>query len=294
MSKLSRVVGAAKLALHAKAPTILVVSGVISMGGAAILACRATMKIEDTLEPFQEQLDTMKNGVIKSDEAQAAKVQMSLEVGKLYLAPLGLFLLGAGMTFKGHSILQQRNAALAMAFTTLKKAMDAYRQRVITEQGHEADQRYMSGSTTVTTNKNGTIVQSQTRDWSESATSPYARIFSNESSDQWVNDLGSNKHFVSSQQRFAQQLLNHQGYLYLSDVYKSLGLAENDTSRVCGWRITTMADGTRNVPIVDFGIDKPLEDDWKYNQNKAIFLDFNCQGLILGGKIQKAIEAAAA
>jgi len=44
--------------------------------------------------------------------------------------------------------------------------------------------------------------------------------------------------------------------------------------------------------MIDFGLDTPLPDDWKYSREKAIYLDFNCQGLIVGGKLQKILERA--
>lgn len=294
MSKITRAWGAAKLALDAKAPTLLVVGGIVTMGIAGVVACVQTTKLEEKIDPYLDELEGIQSsaerGMITAETAShnrgSVYCKVMLEASKVYGVPIVLFAGGAGMAIKGHNILQQRNAALAVAFTTLKKSFDAYRARVIHEQGHEADQHYLNGSKPM--KHNGMLVS--TRDWDESAQDPYNRIFGQETSTQWENDLGTNKHFVASQQRFAQQLLNRQGYLYLSEVYKSLGLPETDVSRVVGWKITTLPDGTQNIPIVDFGIDKPMPDDWKYNQQRAIFLDFNCQGLIVGGKVQKMLE----
>jgi hypothetical protein len=309
MKRISRAIGAAKLALHANSPTLLVVGGVLAMGAAAVLACRATVKLEETLAPTVVELERIENnrknapqikggGAYGDEHAFNDRVvaykAVAPELAKIYGLPVAMFFLGAAMAFKGNRIMQQRNAALAMAFTTLKKSFDTYRSRVVAEEGHEADQRYLNGSKNEMTTSNGVTRQTESRNWQESLGDPYNRVFSNETSDQWQNDLGANKLFVANQQRFAQQLLNRQGYIYLSDVYKALGIAESDTSRVCGWHITYTPDGTRNVPIVDFGIDKPIDDAWKYNQHKAIFLEFNCQGLIIGGKVQKIIEAAVA
>jgi len=108
----------------------------------------------------------------------------------------------------------------------------------------------------------------------------------------WEPDLGVNKMFVGQQQRFAQELLNRRGYLYLNEVYKALGFPESDIGQVVGWKVKKNPDGSKDFPVVDFGLDRPLPDDWKYSKEKAIFLDFNCQGLIVGGKIQKILELA--
>lgn len=327
MSKISRAIGAVKLSTRANGPTILVVGGVCAMGAAVILACKKTLKLEETIAPhmaYVETIDKMQSQTDKAtikankrsgnpavrnrvdteptirtndgstyteDDAWMERYGMYGRIGvdcaKLYALPLVLFTSGMVMVFKGHDMMQQRNAALAVAFTTLKKSFDNYRSRVLYDQGEEKDQYYMNGSTTKI-NVDGEI--SRSRDWEASSKDPYNRVFSQESSNQWQNDLGCNKDFVGGQQRFAQQLLNRQGYLYLSDVYRSLGIAESDVSRVVGWKVITLPDGTRNVPVVDFGLDTPIPDDWKYNQRREIFLDFNCQGLIVGGKVQKLLE----
>lgn len=292
MEKLTRAWGAAKLALDAKAPTILMAGGIIVMGVSAVVACRKTLELaaDDEMHANMDRYEQVKG--IETDAATEARLEVYQSTATLavkhYAIPVVLFAGGACMIVKSHGIMQQRNAALAVAFTTLKKSFDAYRARVVQDMGHEADQHYMNGSAPM--KLNGMMVSS--RDWEESGKDPYNRVFSQETSSKWENDLGTNKHFIACQQRFAQQLLNRRGYLYLSDVYNSLGLPESDTSRVVGWKVVTLPDGSQSIPVVDFGIDKPLPDDWKYNQQRAVYLDFNCQGLIVGGKVQKAIEQA--
>lgn len=308
MSKLSLAYGALKLNLHAKSPTLLVVGGVVVMGAAAVLACKQTTQLEGVIEPHVEQLEKIENarktkpelkdGGNYSDEVARSDRTITYskagrDVAKLYAVPAALFLGGAVMVFRGHHLLQQRNAALAVAFTALKKSFDRYRERVVKEQGHEADQHFMNSSTAHTfTTGAGYPMQTATRDWDTSAKDPYNRVFSNETSSKWQNDLGTNKHYIQSIQRYAQQTLNHRGYIYLSEIYTSLGLPESDISRVVGWKIQMNENGDRTVPIVDFGLDKPLPDDWKYNQQRAVFLDFNCDGLIVGGKLQQILEQA--
>lgn len=293
MQKFTRAYGAFKLALHANAPTLLVAGGVATMGVAAVLVAKQTAVWQEKMIPHVRKMDELeKNGKVDDQ----TKLSMGLDAAKdtviVYAVPAALFVGGAVLVFHGHHKLQQRNAALAIAFTALKKSFDGYRHRVVRELGHESDQYFLNGAKEVThQDKNGQY-QTNTRDWEKSALDPYNRVFSQETSNQWQNDLGCNKDFVHGQQRFAQQILNRQGYIYLSDVYRSLGIAESDISRVVGWKIVTLPDGTRNVPVVDFGLDRMIPDDWKYSANREIFLDFNCQGLIVGGKVQKMLENA--
>lgn len=298
MNKLKRAYGAARLALHAKSPTILVVGGVVTMGVAAVAAGVQARKFDQRMMPHVEELEVVTGIDIRSDEeVQRAKIRiggnMTVECIKLFAVPTILFAGGAGMTFYGHNILIQRNATLAVAFTSLKKSMDAYRQRVREIHGDEWDQRLLNGSKQVSGAEVGDDPKGtfHTRDW-DAKDDPYNRVFGQGYTSQWQNDLSSNRIFIGGMERLAQSRLNLKGYLYLSEVYESLGFPESDVSRVVGWKVRTLPDGTRDIPTVDFGLNKALPDDWKFNKENAVYLDFNCQGLIVGGKIQQMIESA--
>ena len=304
MSHLSRAIGAAKLIGKAHGPTIMVVSGVASMGASVLFASKQTLKVEEVLEPHVENLETIQrelstnnpkytSGMAKRDKT-VVMGRIAFDLTKLYAVPGVLFVGGACLVFGGHRIMLKRNATLALAFTGLKKSFDAYRQRVRNEFGPSADQGMLTGHTQmeIYDDETGQAQLVNTRDWGGDPTDPYNRVFSRESSTQWIDDLSVNKLFIANQQRMAQILLGHRGYLYLSEVYESLGFPETDISRVVGWKERRNPDGSKEIPVIDFGLDEPMPDDWKYSKEKAIYLDFNCQGLIIGGKVQKALEKA--
>jgi hypothetical protein len=304
MSFITRAYGAVQLAVKANGPTLMVVGGVVSMGAAAVMAGKQTLKVEEVLAkhtPDLEKIQKAEGLQLESygrEVAQKDRITVYSRAGfdlvKLYAVPTVLFAGGAALVFGGHRIMLKRNATLALAFTGLKKSFDAYRARVVEKVGHDADQAFLHGAVVkeVVDPETGKVETIATRDWDDSSQDPYNRVFEQGASAQWQPDLGVNKMFVAQQQRFAQQLLSMRGYLYLSEVYEALGFPESDISRVVGWKVIKHPDGTKNVPFVDFGLDKPLPDDWKYNQERAIYLDFNCQGLIIGGKVQKILEQA--
>jgi hypothetical protein len=303
MSYLTRAIGAAKLALKANAPTLMVTGGIVSMGAGTIIACKQTLKVEEVFANNLPSLEKVQQGEslelssYGKKEAQQDRIKIytrtGLELGKVYAIPVVLWTGGATLVFGGHRIMMKRNATMAIAYTGLKKAFDKYRERVIADQGSEADQRYAHGHITKeaidpVTGEKALIT---TRDWDD-AGDPYNRIFEQGATDAWEPDLSINRMFVSQQQKFAQELLNRRGHLWLSEVYQSLGFPESDISRVVGWKVRKNPDGSKDIPMVDFGLDKPHPDDWKFGKEKAIYLDFNCQGLIVGGKIQKMLEQA--
>lgn len=301
----TRAIGAAQLALKAHAPTIMVSGGVVAMGAGAVVACKKTLRVEEVLEKHTTDLERIQEGQslklssYTDEDARNDRIKVytraSWDMTKLYAVPGVLFVGGALTVFAGHRLLLRRNATLAVAFTACFEAFEKYRERVRAEQGSEADQRYLNGYVVkeVYDDDSGKTQLITTRDWDGDPNGdPYNRVFGQGESKEWVNDLSINKMLVQTQQKFAQQRLNHYGVLWLSEVYESLGFEVNDISRVVGWKVRMLPDGSKDIPVVDFGLDKPHPDDWKYSQDKAIYLDFNCQGLIVGGKIQKIIEQA--
>lgn len=304
MSYLTRAIGAARLALKANAPTIMVVGGVASMGAGTVIACKQTLKVEQVLADHVPSLEKIERGEklelssYGKKEAQQDRIKVyaraGLELGKVYAIPVVLWGGGATLVFGGHRMLLKRNATLAIAYTGLKKTFDAYRARVVDAFGSEADQAMYGGweKREVVDPVTGEKELVNGRDWDEAGKDPYNRIFEQGATTAWEPDLDINRMFLSQQQKFAQQLLNRQGYLYLSDIYKTLGFPESDISRTVGWKVRRLPDGSRDIPFIDFGLDKPHPDDWKFSKEGAIYLDFNCQGLIIGGKIQKILEQA--
>lgn len=293
MNIIHRAIGAIKLSSKANAPTIMVVAGIGAMTVGTVLACKKTLKVEEVLQDHVADLEILGDQATRRDK-NTVITRAALDLTRLYAVPATCFIGGAALVFGGHRVMLKRNATLAIAFTALQKTFDTYRQRVVEEFGEHVDQGMLSGHKAVEvvdpeTGKSETV---QSRDWDQENVDLYNRVFEQGATSMWEPDLGVNKMFVAQQQRYAQQRLGMRGYLYLSEVYEALGFPESDISRVVGWKVTTLPDGSRSIPNVDFGLDKPIPDDWKYNRQKAIYLDFNCQGLIVGGKVQKILETA--
>lgn len=293
---------ASKLILQNNAPTIMVTSGVVSMGVGAVIGARKTLELETVLEQRVNHLEQIENGrqdvmLTEYDDNAARRDRVKIytrtagDLTKLYFIPGTLFLAGAGLVFGGHHILMKRNATLAIALTTVQKAYDTYRARVVSAMGPEFDQRMVSGKVLVdVVNEQGEIVGQQETDLGD--IDPYNRVFSQETSSEWYPDLGTNIGHISNIQTMCNQRLVLQGQLYLNDVYKALGLAQSDIGQVAGWKSKILPDGSKDIPIVDFGINTPHVRDEELFQDHAVYLDFNCQGFIVGGAVQKALEKA--
>lgn len=303
----TRAIGTARLALKAHAPTLMVVGGVASMGAAVVTASKQTLKIEEVLAPHTALLERIQEGhnqpmldgsSYTPEKARSDRFKVYTRVGydmtKLYAVPGVLFIGGACLVFGGHRIMLKRNATLAVAFTTLQKAYDKYRENTARAMGPEFDAAMLKGfvNKEVVDPETGKTEVISALDWDAESSDPYNRVFEQGESTMWRPDLGINKDFLEVQQQYCQQRLNGRGYLYLFEVYESLGFEPSPISRVVGWKVERLPDGSKNIPMVDFGLNKRLADDYKYSAEHAIYLDFNCQGLIVGGIVQKIMEEA--
>ena len=301
---ITRAYHAAKLATKANAPTIMVVTGVVSMGASVITASRQTLKAEEVLAvhvPKLEKIQEARALDVKSyQDEEALKDRFTVysatawDLTKLYAVPAVLFVGGATLVFGGHRIMLKRNAALSIAFTTVSKALEKYRANVTQAMGPDFD-RAMSGgfvNKEIVDEETGKTETVSVYDWDADMSDPYNVVFDQGNSTQWEPDLGINKGFVAIQQEYAQEKLNRQGILYLSDVYKALGILETPMSRIVGWKIRMNPDGSREIPVVDFGLNKVANQQFAYGPDHSIYLDFNCQGLVIGGIVQKIMEQA--
>lgn len=304
MKFIPKAVAAGKLFLKAHGPTLMVTGGIASMGVGTVLGAKQTLKVDEVLEKHVESLEKIQVGESLELKSYTPDVAMSdrfkvysrvgVDLAKLYAVPGVLWLGGAAMVFGGHRILLKRNATLAVAFTAVSNAFERYRERVRNEFGDHTDQAMMNGwkVETIVDPVTGAKETVPVRDWDAIENDPYNRVFAEGESSAWRPDITVNRMFVENSRQMAQNRLNQQGYLYLSDVYEHLGFPESDISRVVGWKVEKLPDGSKSIPFVDFGLNTPIPDDWKYSRDKAIYLDFNCKGLIVGGKVQKILERA--
>lgn len=108
--------------------------------------------------------------------------------------------------------------------------------------------------------------------------STYARFF-DETSNDWDNDPEYNYMFLTTMQRWANDMLRSRGYLFLNEVYKTLGLVETQAGQIVGWVYDTNNPFIDN--FVDFGLPKGSRKKVIKEFEKPILLDFNVDGVIL-------------
>lgn len=271
------------LKLEKDSPKILFGVGVASMVGSTVLACRATLKVEEVLERTQNDLklcNTLEHREYSEQDRQKDKTIIYTRAGvdlvKLYGPSVVLGIAGITCLTKSHNILQERNAAITAAFVALDKGFKDYRARVRTKYGEADDQEFRYGSQTVTiqddeSGRNKKVVRVATE-----GPSVYAKFF-DETSTEWERDPEYNLYFLKCQQQYHNHLLTSRGYVFLNEVYKSLGMEQTKAGCVVGWYL---GNGDNYIDFGIFDVNNEKARDFVNGHEGAILLDFNVDGLI--------------
>lgn len=300
MNKMSRNLHKFGFKFKKHSPEILAVAGVVGIVTSGIMACKASTKLSGVIEETKEQLDQVhdyveKNGFSdKYTEEDSKKdtaiiyTQTAVKLVKLYGPAVILGTLSITAMLTSNKILRKRNIALAAAYTTVDKAFKDYRGRVVERFGEELDRelKYNLKSKEieeVITDENGeeTSVKKTVKAMNPNDISEYARFF-DESCSSWNKSQFHNQMFLKQQQNYANDLLKAQGYLFLNDVYKMLGMDVAPYGQVVGWIYDEKNPVGDN--FVDFGL-YDLNDEAKRlfinGRERTILLDFNVDGNIL-------------
>lgn len=272
------------------APEILTSVGVAGFIVSAVMAAKATLKLEPIVDKLNDELAQIKDfGDIATDgETKKAKIKAyantTVAIGKTYGPTIALGIGSAVCIFSAHGIMRRRNVVLVAAYQTLEKTFGNYRERVIEEFGEEKDLEIRSGLRTESIKENGKTIQVTTIDKDRiKDASPYGRWFDQVNSTEWNKLPEYNLMTLRAQQEYANQKLQIQGYLFLNDIYDSLGIERSQAGQVVGWHIDKKGNNAGDC-YVDFGIyDFDSEGGRRFINGNApgIFLDFNVDGVII-------------
>ena len=280
-------------------PEILMGVGVVGVVTSTIMACKATMKLNDILEESKEKRDIIKEVENNPDykdqySPEDAKkdltinyVQTGMKIVKLYTPAVVLGGASLGCLLASNDILRKRNAALSAAYMTVDKSFKEYRNRVTERFGEEVEKEIRYGikaeqieTTVVDEDGNETTVTETIKTMDPNLYSDYARFF-DAASPYWQNDPEYNLMFLKAQQQYANDLLRAKGRLFLNDVYDMLGIEKTKAGQVVGWVYDRENPNGDN--FVDFGIydmSKERVRAFVNGYETNILLDFNVDGNI--------------
>lgn len=264
-------------------PEILTAVGVVGGVAAAIMASRATLKLEDVVNEMHVNVQDVKE-VAKLADAKEGERQKALayayargtiSIVKLYAPSVTLGVSSIGCVIGAHGIMRRRNVALIAAYKAIETSFSAYKQRVEDQYGEQTELGLARGITTEEIEdekgKKKTVAKIDANGLSQ-----YARFF-DELSPQWDKTPGYNMTFLKAQQNYANDRLQARGHLFLNDVYDMLGIPRSSAGQLVGWVRGNVDD------CVDFGIfniENEKAREFVNGYESAILLDFNVDGIV--------------
>lgn len=282
-------------------PEIMLAAGIIGVVGSTVLACKATLKVNDVLDKAKKNINDIHDVAAdveaglrpveeytpedKKKDLTIVYAQTGLELAKLYGPAIVLGAISLTGILASHNILRQRNVALAAAYATVDSGFKEYRGRVIERFGKELDRelKYNIKAKQIeetVTNEDGTeSTVTKTIEVAEiNENSDYARFF-DEYCAGWTKDPEYNLIFLKSQQAYANKLLQEKGTVFLNEVYEMLGIPTTKAGHVVGWVYDKENPAGDNY--IDFGIYNIHNKDNRAFVNgheRSILLDFNVDG----------------
>lgn len=285
--------------LKSHSPEIMLAAGTIGVVVSAVMACKATLKVNDILDEAKESIDSIHEVSENPDyadryTAEDAKkdtaivyARTGLKFAKVYGPAVILGVASLACMVGSNHILQKRNIALAAAYMTEHTGFKEYRDRLIERFGEDLDRELKYN---IKTQEIEETVQHE--DGTESTVtktvevaqinknSQYARFF-DDGCIGWTKNAEMNLYTVLQVQNWANEKLKADKRLYLNEVYEAFGIPKTQAGQEVGWIYDEEHPVGDNY--VDFGVYDPKNPEKRAFVNgreRVIILDFNVDGPI--------------
>lgn len=276
---------AGKAIVHGKkwAPEILTTAGVVGVVASAVMASKATLKLEEKIALIERGKEAVAERSKDDDYSEKDRrndltyiyVRGGMDIVKLYLPSVTLGVASLAMILSSHGIMRKRNAGLVAAYKALETTFGGYKDRVVDYLGvDKARELEYDYELTNTEDESGESKEIAVR---RGGMSPYARYFEEATSTAWDRLPDYNLQYLRAQQNFANDRLRIRGHVFLNEVYQALGLPHTKEGAVVGWVLGNGDD------YIDFGLpERGSEEERAYffHEELSILLDFNVDGVI--------------
>lgn len=233
----------AKIMKHS--PEILAVAGTAGVIATAITASKATLKLEETVEPHVKDLARVKAAVEEGRSGYTEQDALSdktklytrivVDVAKLYGPTIVLGALTIASFWGGNRIQAKRNAGLTAAYAVLNQAYTRLRDKVKNEYGEETLAKLESVDRAEIEDVTGQ--EAEHVDMGENGVrmkNPYCQIFGQKNPN-WSADPWYASNFLRMVESHCNDMLKARGHLFLNEVYDALGMERTPAGAVTGW-----------------------------------------------------------
>lgn len=273
------------LKLSKNSPTLLVVGGVVGLGVTAVMAAKATRKLDPIVDTHKKlRIDISMSANSQRDEQKqlvSLYTGTAVQLGKLYGPTLLVGGLSAFSVLSGHRILKTRHIATMAAYTGLMEQFQAYRARVSETLGPEMERDIHNGAIGQWEEDPDHKGEYKLKSKFGDTPGSFLRPFFDEANPNWTRDPTSNFLFLKGVQSHMNRVLQLRGYVFLSEIYDALGMGHMKTPEtiVTGW----LYQNVRGDGYIDFGFmtdQSPEAVAFRNNAECSVRLNFNIDGVI--------------
>lgn len=260
LSRYTREIHKTILKTKKQSPHIFFGVGVIGSVASTVMACRATLKLEDVLDEIQNNFATIDGDCNHRDDEYPsmywwARIDGAKKLIRLYGPTVLVEALAIACLSGSHVQMTKRNGALLATLVAVTNGYDNYRDRVGEEVGADKEAEIYES----------TFVEKT--DWNA-----FTRIF-DEGSSNYHKDAEINREFLHFIQERANLKLRTQGVVFLNDVYDMLGFEQTKMGMIYGW-----VYGGDGLNEIDFGIFEGQNARFINGLERAVILNFNVDG----------------
>ncbi len=282
----TRVGGRALLKMNASSPTILVVAGVVGLGATAVLAAKATRRLDPIVDQHQKDRALIETTVYQDNNARTKDLvklytHTSVELTKLYGPTLFIGTTSAIAVLGGHRILHGRQLATMAAYSGLADQFNSYRKRVMMTLGEDVERGIFDGAHGVMEEDPDHKGEYNLVPKFDSSLNPenFLRPWFDETNPNWTNDANANYLFLKGVQAHMNRLLEIRGWLFVNDVYDALYIPRTGAGQAAGW-LYNSAGGDN---FVDFGFMSGIDPHtvaFRNHVENTVRLNLNAEGII--------------
>ena len=300
-SGITRTFHKAGFKLKKHSPAILLVAGVTGTVVSAVMACKATLKVNEVIDETKQNVEKINAAVDRGctevgevyDAADGKKelaivyTQTGVKLAKLYGPAVALGAASLGCILASNNIIHKRNVALAAAYASVDSSFKNYRKRVVDRFGKELDRELKYNlkakeveETVVDENGETKVVKKTVQTVDPNSYSSYTFFF-DDGCKGWEKDAEHNKFFLMQVQNWANEKLKAQGHLFMNEVLDMLGIPRTKAGNIVGWIYDEKNPVGDN--FVDFGIfnaESERARDFVNGRERVILLEFNVDGNI--------------
>lgn len=285
--------------LKQSSPEILIVAGVVGTIASAVMACKATLKVNAVVDEAKENIDRIheakEKGYTEAGEEYTADdskkdlalvyAQTGLKFVKLYGPSVALGALSLTGIVSSNQILRKRNVSLVAAYAAVDKGFKDYRGRVVERFGKELDKELRHNIKTkevdeIVVNEDGSeqVIKKTVNVMDPNDISEFARFY-DDGCTGWSKNPEHSLAYLKNVQNWANNRLQSEGFLFINEVYEALGIPKTCAGQSVGWVYDPENPDCDN--FVDFGLTDIHNEkvrDFVNGYERVILLDFNVDG----------------